>query len=171
MALFLYSLPRSSVLISVRILGFYLNQTFLAQKWPHHFLILTPKKDILLFFTSEAGFFTSFHDFNDTVYIYSIPRYFVSPNHGLVVGDKSASPFLIEEFSQLDYLIARFLNLNFGRRTKCVTCNQCLTTISWLFRVILKGRVNSKNYINQLFSGRSERIWTSDPYVPKVEFQ
>ena len=121
-----------------------------------------------MFFTSEAGFFTSFHDFNNTVYIYSIPRCFVSPNHGLVVGDKSASPFLIEEFSQLDYLIARFLNLNFGRRTKCVTCNQCLTTISWLFRVILKGRVDSKNYINQLFTGRSERIWTSDPYVPKV---
>ena len=51
-------------------------------------------------------------------------------NHGLVVGDKNAPPFLIEEFSQLDYLIPRFLNLNFGRRTKCVTCNQCLTTIS-----------------------------------------
>ena len=73
---------------------------------------------------------TNHVDLNNTVYVYSIPRCFVSSNHRLVVGYKSTSPFLIEKFSQEDYLIARSLNPNFGRRTKCVTCNQCLTTIS-----------------------------------------
>ena len=39
------------------------------------------------------------------------------------------------------------------------------------FSGYFKRTKNSQNSINQWLSGRSERIWTSDSYVPKVRFQ